>query len=93
MAAVQRSPARAALYTFIAFVVCGSVPLLPYLARVDQPEWPSAIMTAAVFFAIGSVRSLWSPKSWWLAGTETLIIGMLAAGVAYAVGYGLRGLV
>ena len=48
---------------------------------------------AAVFFAIGSVRSLWSPKSWWLAGTETLIIGMLAAGVAYAVGYGLRGLV
>ena len=93
MAAVQRSPARAALYTFIAFVLCGSVPLLPYLARVDQPEWPSAIMTAAVFFTIGSVRSLWSPKSWWLAGTETLIIGMLAAGVAYAVGYGLRGLV
>jgi vacuolar iron transporter family protein len=92
MAAVQRSPARAALCTFIAFVVCGSVPLLPYLARVDRPEWPSAIMTAAVFFAIGSIRSRWSPKSWWSAGSETLIIGMLAASVAYLVGYWLQGL-
>lgn len=93
MPAVPRSPIRAALYTFVAFVLCGSVPLLPYLAGLDRPEWPSAIMTGATFFAIGSFRSRWSPKPWWLAGIETLAVGMLAAGVAYAVGYGLRGLV
>jgi len=93
MPAVPRSPIRAALYTFVAFVLCGSVPLLPYLAGLDRPEWPSAIMTGATFFAIGSFRSRWSPKPWWLAGIETLAVGLLAAGVAYAVGYGLRGLV
>ncbi|HML91817.1 VIT1/CCC1 transporter family protein [Methyloceanibacter sp.] len=93
MPAVPRSPIRAALYTFVAFVLCGSVPLLPYLAGLDRPEWPSAIMTGATFFAIGSFRSRWSPKPWWLTGLETLAIGLLAAGVAYAVGYGLRGLV
>ncbi|GFO82118.1 MAG: membrane protein [Methyloceanibacter sp.] len=93
MPAVPRSPIRAALYTFVAFVLCGSVPLLPYLAGLARPEWPSAIMTGATFFAIGSFRSRWSPKPWWLTGLETLAIGLLAAGVAYAVGYGLRGLV
>jgi len=91
--AVMRSPLHAALYTFIAFVLCGSVPLLPYLVGLDHPEVPSAIMTGATFFAIGSFRSRWSPKPWWLAGFETLAIGMLAASVAYIVGSLLRGLV
>lgn len=89
---VVRSPIHAALYTFVAFVLCGSVPLLPYLLGLEHPEWPSAIMTGVTFFAIGSFRSRWSPKPWWLAGFETLAIGMLAAGVAFAVGSLLKGL-
>ena len=93
MPAVVRSPLRAALYTFAAFVLCGSVPLLPYVLGLPAPEWPSAIMTGVTFFGIGSIRSRWSPKPWWLAGLETLAIGMLAAGVAYFVGYLLRGIV
>ena len=93
MPAVSRSPIHAALYTFVAFVLCGSVPLLPYLLGVDRPEWPSTIMTGATFFAIGSFRSRWSPKPWWLAGFETLAIGMLAASVAYLIGSWLKELV
>jgi hypothetical protein len=42
---------------------------------------------------IGSLRSYWSPTPWWRAGLVTLAIGMLAAGVAYLVGYFLQGLV
>jgi len=93
MPTVVPSPVRAALYTFVAFVLCGSVPLLPYLVGLPAPEGPSAIMTAATFFGIGSLRSRWSPKPWWQAGLETLLIGMLAASVAYVIGYWLKGLV
>lgn len=93
MPAVARNPTTAAFYTFVAFVVCGSVPLLPYLAGLPSPEWPSAVMTGITFFAIGSVRSRWSPKLWWRAGLETLLIGMAAAGVAYVIGYWLKGFV
>lgn len=93
MPAVARDPLTAASYTFIAFVACGSVPLLPYVAGLASPEWTSAVMTGAVFFAIGSLRSRWSPKSWWRAGLETLLIGMAAASVAYVIGYGLKDLV
>ena len=43
-------------------------------------------MTALTFFAIGSLRSRWSPQSWWRAGAGTAAIGLGAAAVAYAVG-------
>ncbi len=93
MPAMTRSPLKAASVTFIAFVLCGAVPLIPYMLMLPQPVLPSVIMTGLTFFAIGSLRSFWSPTAWWRAGFETFAIGMLAAGVAYGVGYLLRGLV
>jgi VIT1/CCC1 family predicted Fe2+/Mn2+ transporter len=51
------------------------------------------LATGVVFFAIGSIKSRWSLAPWWRSGLETLIIGMSAAGLAYAVGYLLRNLV
>lgn len=93
MPAVARSPLKAGLMTFIAFVVCGSIPLIPYTLRLAEPVLPATIMTGLTFFAIGSFRSYWSPTPWWRAGIETFAIGMLAAGVAYLVGDLLQGLV
>jgi VIT1/CCC1 family predicted Fe2+/Mn2+ transporter len=58
-----------------------------------KPELPSAILAGLTFFAIGSLRSHWSPAPWWRTGLETLAIGMLAASVAYFVGDFLKGLI
>lgn len=93
MPPVNRSPVHAALYTFLAFVLCGSVPILAYLFGLANPLPVALAMTSATFFAIGSLRSRWSPTPWWRAGLETLAIGMAAAGVAYLVGNLLQGLV
>lgn len=87
MTPVARSPIKAALMTFLAFLLCGSVPLLPYIFLHGTPTEPAIVMTAMVFFAIGSLRSRWSTTKWWRAGLETLVVGLAAAGVAYAVGY------
>lgn len=84
---VARAPLRAALMTFAAFVVCGTVPLLPFLAGLPASIEISTAMTGLTFFGIGSLRSRWSPLPWWRAGLETTAIGMAAAGVAFAVGY------
>jgi VIT1/CCC1 family predicted Fe2+/Mn2+ transporter len=43
-------------------------------------------MTGIVFFGIGAAKSIWSLAPWWRSGLETLAIGGVAAGVAYAVG-------
>lgn len=81
-----RSPWIAAVATFSAFVACGLVPLIPYLFGLNQPVTLSMIMTGGVFFAIGSVKSRWSPTSWWRSGLSTLAVGSIAAGLAYGIG-------
>ncbi|MGH1482733.1 MAG: VIT1/CCC1 transporter family protein [Geminicoccales bacterium] len=91
--AVDRSPIMAGLMTFFAFLVCGLVPLLPFIVGVEASVSLSVMMTALVFFIIGSLKSRWSTSSWWHSGAETLTIGLAAAGVAYAVGLALKDLV
>ncbi|MEC9368868.1 MAG: VIT1/CCC1 transporter family protein [Pseudomonadota bacterium] len=86
MAPMTRSPMRAALATFAAFVLCGSVPVLPFALGAPASVAVSAAMTGLTFFLIGSFRSRWSPVPWWRSGLETFAIGMASAGVAYAVG-------
>lgn len=86
LALVKRSPLRAAFATFAAFVACGAVPLLPFVLSLPQPALTASAMTALVFFGIGSFKSKWSAYSWWRSGSETLIIGMCAASLAYAAG-------
>ena len=91
--ALTRSPLKSALVTFAAFVLCGLVPIFPFAIGAANAVAISASMTALVFFAIGSIRSLWSLKTWWYSGLETLVIGMIAAGVAYVAGDFLRNLI
>jgi vacuolar iron transporter family protein len=86
LALAIRSPVRAAVMTFIAFVICGAVPILPFALGFNADIKASAVLTGLVFFGIGSLRSFWSATPWWRAGAETLAIGMGAASVAYVVG-------
>lgn len=86
LAPVEPHPMRAALATFGAFVVAGSVPLAPFVLGLPEAFGLAAGMTFAVFFGIGAAKSLWSEAAWWRSGLETLAIGGVAAGVAYGVG-------
>ncbi len=90
---IQRSPILAALATFVAFFICGAVPLIPFLLGLEASPIIATIMTAMVFLAIGAAKSLWSMQSWWGSAIETFLIGMLAAGFAYAIGLGLKFLI
>jgi VIT1/CCC1 family predicted Fe2+/Mn2+ transporter len=87
-----RSPWCAAFTTFTAFLICGLVPLLPYLVGSKHPLVFSVTLTGFVFFAIGSFKSRWSPTSWWSSGLSTFAVGALAATLAYAAGLMLRNL-
>ncbi|KMK66774.1 VIT1/CCC1 transporter family protein [Puniceibacterium sp. IMCC21224] len=86
LAPVDPEPMRAALATFVAFLVAGMVPLVPFLLGLELAFQVSTILTLAVFFAIGTYKSIWSLSSWWRSGLETLAIGGIAASIAYFVG-------
>lgn len=81
-----RSPWRAAWSTFLAFSICGFIPIAPFVFSADSPFFISIALTAITFFAIGSYRSRFTLTSWWRAGMETLAIGGAAAALAYVIG-------
>ena len=93
LALSTRTPMRAAAATFAAFVVCGSISLIPFLIATQKPFEASLMLTACVFFGIGSWKSRWSVMPWWRSGLETLAIGSGAAIVAFAIGNGLKNII
>lgn len=89
---------RAASATFIAFVIIGALPLLPYIASTvlnfsdDVAFRWSVVMTGMAFFAVGAMKSRFVEQRWWAAGAETLAVGAAAAVLAFFIGRALSGL-
>jgi VIT1/CCC1 family predicted Fe2+/Mn2+ transporter len=84
----EAHPAKHGVATFAAFVVAGSVPLLPYVSGVlpdAQFVW-SCVLTFAALFAVGASRSVVTADRWWKAGLEMLVLGGLVAIAAYGAG-------
>ena len=88
-----RSPWRAAGSTFSAFLLCGLVPLVPFVAGLESAFWVASTATALMFVFIGALKSRWSIETWWHSGLGTLAIGGGAATVAYVIGAWLRDLI
>ena len=86
MPPVTRLPLKSATATFLGFLACGSVPVLPFLVGAPHPAMVALVLTGAVFFAIGAIKSKWSTQHWAASGLETFLIGIVAAGIAYVLG-------
>ncbi len=88
---------KSGLVTFASFAVAGLMPLISYLFLGRLPETNpftlSIIITGLSLFAVGAARSFVTKHAWWRAGAEMFIVGMFAAGAAYAVGAVLKGVV
>jgi vacuolar iron transporter family protein len=90
---------RAAASTLLAFLTVGFLPLAAFVydliapGEVEQAFVWSAVMTAIAFFVVGSLKSRFVEQTWWRSGLETLVVGGLAAALAYAVGALLKGVV
>ncbi len=90
--AAVRSPWRAAIATFSAFLVCGLVPLAPFVAGLSNSFRLAWVGTSLMFFLIGALKSRWSTERWWRSGLTTFAIGGGAAVAAYEIGDWLRAL-
>lgn len=84
----RNQAARHGLATFTSFVIVGTVPLIAYLLPVGQERrFPLAILfTLCALFTVGAARVFFTRRNWWRSGLEMLIIGVVAAAVAYGVG-------
>lgn len=93
------SPVRTAGATFVSFILMGLVPLLVYIysylyeARTDRLFLYSCLLTGASFLFIGLLRSHVTSAKWYRSILETLLLGSIAAVLAYFVGSILEGII
>jgi VIT1/CCC1 family predicted Fe2+/Mn2+ transporter len=80
--------ARHGAATMVGFISAGVVPLIAYLVPIpDEQRFPLAIvLTLATLFVVGASRSLVTKAGWIRSGLEMLLVGSLAAAVAYGIG-------
>jgi len=84
----EAAPARHGVATFVAFIVAGSLPLVPYVLPVVETTrffW-SLALTLGALFIVGALRTLVTTDRWWRAGLEMLILGAIVAAAAYGAG-------
>jgi VIT1/CCC1 family predicted Fe2+/Mn2+ transporter len=94
----DRTPLRSALATFSAFVLAGSIPLLVYLLGLVAPIpvqprfYISLAMSGVALFLLGAAKVVVTHRNPLRSGLEMLLVGGLAAGVAYLIGILLKGI-
>ncbi len=97
--AYQPSAWKAALVTFFAFLIIGAIPLISFLvnwawpALMTDPFLWSCALTGLAFLCVGALKSRYSLQHWLVSASETLVVGGLAAAIAYFLGESLKHLV
>lgn len=89
----ERNPWRSAIATFSAFMLVGTIPLVPFLSQslaMQQQYIYSAILAGVMFFFVGMLKAVSFGKPIFLAGVTTLLTGGVAASLAFISGYLLR---
>lgn len=87
----NRSPFKIGLVTYLAFIFVGLIPLILYVVDFYQPLsmdlfiW-TCIGTGVAFAGIGWLKTYVNQTAHLKGIVETLVLGALAAGVAYFVG-------
>ena len=88
----EGSPVKNAVVTFLSFSAFGVVPLLIYVLAMFIPNLLensfliAAILTGMTLFSLGAMKSKVIHTNWLKSGFEMLLVGGLAALVAYVVG-------
>lgn len=94
----DRKPLSAAWITFGSFVLFGLLPLIIYIidlifkTNIPAPTLflISIILSGVALFGLGAAKYFITARSWLRSGLEMLIVGGLAAAVAYFIGVLLK---
>ena len=94
----DKKPFLSGVTTFVSFVLAGVLPLLPYLIRLAIPIssstsfWMAIALSGIALFSLGAAKVKVTGLKPLRSGLEMLIVGGLAAAVAYVVGVLLKGI-
>lgn len=84
-------PAQAAIAAGVSTFVGAMVPVLPFFWL----RGPTAVITAAVVsilahFLVGASKALFTLRTWWSAGLEMTLAGIIVGTITYAIGLAVQ---
>src|SRR5207244_7340716 len=80
-------PVQASLAAGISTAVGAIIPVIPFIfLRGDAGIIVAGAVSLAAHFAVGAAKSLFTLRSWWAAGLEMTLAGVIVGGATYAVG-------
>jgi len=81
-------PWKHGVATLVAFVVAGTMPLVPYMLPVAEGQRLSAssLLTMGALFSVGAARAAVTRDPWWRTGLEQALLGGVVAVAAYGAG-------
>jgi VIT1/CCC1 family predicted Fe2+/Mn2+ transporter len=95
----EPSPAINGVTTYVSFILVGLMPLIIYLIDyvftlgITNLFFWASVLTGLAFIAIGLLKSRVAHANQLKSVAETLILGLIAAGLAYGLGDLLEGII
>lgn len=83
------TPIKSGFANFIAFVIAGSIPLIPYFLGLNSFTL-SIIFTAIAFALLGYSRIFITDEKWYIGILEIMLIGSVASFISYMIGFFLK---
>lgn len=83
----EGNPILHGVVSFIAFNIAGIIPLLPFLFPIEPKYGFSTALVGITLFTVGAIKSIYTKTNPIKGGSETLMVGGLAAFIAFFAGF------
>ena len=81
------NPVQASMAAGISTGVGAVIPVIPFIfLRGDTAIVVAGVVSLLAHFAVGAAKTLFTLRSWWAAGLEMTLAGVIVGGATYAVG-------
>jgi VIT1/CCC1 family predicted Fe2+/Mn2+ transporter/rubrerythrin len=80
-------PTQAAIAAGVSTFVGAMVPVIPFFwMRGTTAVVTAALVSLVAHFAVGAAKSLFTLRTWWSAGLEMTLAGVIVGGITYVIG-------
>jgi VIT1/CCC1 family predicted Fe2+/Mn2+ transporter/rubrerythrin len=84
-------PTQAAVAAGVSTFIGAMVPVIPFFWMRGTPAVITAALVSLVaHFLVGAAKSLFTLRTWWSAGLEMTLAGVIVGGITYAIGLVVR---
>jgi vacuolar iron transporter family protein len=84
-------PVQSAIAAGVSTFIGAMVPVLPFFwLRGTAAVVTAAIVSILAHFLVGASKSLFTLRTWWSAGLEMTVAGIIVGAITFAIGYFVR---